>query len=261
MANQIRVSLWVGIVAFWLLQGCQPKTEEFIIGLEPEFDIELQEALGPAPRSLQLVIKSISAAPCLGSSLLYTWKVDEEGASLYITGYTLPEVCVQPATAISATENTSWTTEGKYSLHCSLRGIGTNPGIILSTPSFYSLDLPHNAGFTSKEPLTFKLPEKCFWGTIATSDESQWHLIQAFLNSYKMVYPALTLGNYGHFTISEQQIANLDASLVTPLKKGSDFAWIGEPDSSFLSAMRTIIDGSAGTVEGYIWTPEGILSF
>ncbi|MCF8237200.1 MAG: hypothetical protein K9I85_03525 [Saprospiraceae bacterium] len=255
----MRNSLLFLVLLLILANGCRPSGEDFIISIPAEFTIAVREALGPSPRSNELVIIGLQDQPCTGTTLDYTWTVENQGGHLNIQGYTLPSPCTGPSKQVITKIPLIWKTPGEYPVTINLRNSFFNPGNLQISSTELTLKMYSQHGISVQTLPVQRLPDDLLWGYITSDDPLQMESIQEFLSQWPGESPLPLSGAFGHFSISSTGAftmvpvaGDILTHPVTFIRKGIDRV-------IFTEAMNAFLQDSNGQIQGVLFCPEGQL--
>jgi hypothetical protein len=238
-------------------QACRPAGEDFAINTAPEFTVGIREALGPAPRSLELLFATRDTLPCRHAQLQYTLLRTNRMLDLKILGFYFPDPCYPALHPYQTAINSTWSDPASYHVQLGIGEFIRNSMVLTINEAMAQIYLAGKDGFELAWPSIHRLPEEARWGRIELMDTTGLEATQALLDSYIYTRPQLAEGHYGHFEILPGQITQLtQAPLHDIATYIFSFSCLWDGGSELADALQALSDALPGKIEVHLWSPQ-----
>lgn len=182
----------------------EPDDPIIVPEVEKEFVVEMRERPGPAPRSLQLHLRTVKNQDCTDLGIQYEWTVALTNLRLDILGIRRPANCMPGQAPAQETVTAGVLPEGLYDINIKLRNAVANTGTLLLTEETYYLNMQAEEGLVIPIKQLRRIPEHIIWGYVGFSAPSMASTANSFVNELAAMSAVhgLSAGHYGHFQIS-----------------------------------------------------------
>jgi hypothetical protein len=186
--------------------GCKKNSiEEPIIipEVEKEFFVEMQEKLGPSPRSLQMNLRTIKAQECLDAGIQYDVSVTPALIQLDLADILLPPGCIPGAAPARETAVIGVVPIGNYNMEINLRNTVNNKGMLSVTADAYTLSMVTEEGLVISNKRLNRISDFTIWGYVSYNSAAGADIAQNFYQELALLSAPSTFaaGHYGHFAI------------------------------------------------------------
>lgn len=172
--------------------------------VEKEFQIELREKLGPAPRSLQVLIQTVKLQPCLNAMISHAILPAPGLIRIDIAGIELPDNCIPGAAPARDTILLDGLSGTHFLFEVNLQNTISNEGTLRITNEAYTLDLGNEKGLVLPFKQLRRIPDYTIWGYAGHSSPSAAGIAGQFVNELfaRSTAANLQAGNYGYFSVA-----------------------------------------------------------
>ncbi len=224
MIRQLSKTVFLGIIAFFLISGCQyqksPINPIVVSNIETEFNIRMFEQLGANNRLFVLHLSSVKLADCLNGGINYSLtNTADSGYNLTIKKTIDPGNCIEGIGPYQADVYIGRLENGTYNISINLQDVVENPGFLVVDDNQYELQLNSSHGLSVSDVVLHKIPNAFVWGYVAMGNLSDKTAAEEFISTLSSRGYALELkeGDYGHFyVLSSGQLIRLDTQLENP---------------------------------------------
>lgn len=201
---------WMLATAFMvaLLASCGlgQGDQELFVKVDPEFHIGMMEQLG-TERGFALVIQTIEAQPCINNIIDFEYGQTRSEILINVKNIVEAENCIPGDSIIQTSANISPLANGKIDLALILKNTVNGTGTLTVDSEKYQLEIEEGHGFLPREKVLYKIPMGLIWGYVtypSTGYEEVTNNLLLELNDLTTSM-SLKVGNYGHFSIDDNQ--------------------------------------------------------
>lgn len=196
------------IVLSPLINGCKKSTsDDKIIDIEKEFNIQLWEKLEETGSSLQFVVSTIKQQSCGGTRIDVSSNQIFNKLTITIKNLVFPQVCTGTAQPARDTLTVGKLDKGEYSLNINLKDVVLNSGTLSVDDKQYSMTMKNEDGITVTLPELMRVPNGTIWGNISYDNSQESKYLKFIENLNKIAVPLTAPnGNYGHFVVGSSKI-------------------------------------------------------
>lgn len=171
--------------------------------VEKEFFVEMQERLGPSPRSLQLNLRTIKAQDCLDAGIQYDLSITPALIELDLADILLPPNCNPGAAPARQTVLIGLMSIGNQNFDINLRNTVNNKGTLTVTADAYTLNMATEEGLVISNKQLRRIPDFSIWGYITYNSATGAAIAQNFYQELALLAAPSTFatGHYGHFAV------------------------------------------------------------
>jgi len=243
-----------------LFVGCQDQeSNDEIINIEEEFNIEITEQLGELERSLIFNVTTIDAFDCLNYKIDCSCVQAPSIATLYIEEIIEPAECltgIATANCQSVLENLQL---GETPFRIVIKEAVINNGTITKTATDYSIDLETKHGIGTYRNELKVIPDNMIWVSVTSDNQEQSIGLNATLEAYLSTHivPQLNNGYYGYFTIIDKEL-HFQETKGTHYVNTYYFELEGEKLLENLKEVADVLRSEFTEVDLDLYTSEGI---
>ncbi|MBX2928455.1 MAG: hypothetical protein KF852_11510 [Saprospiraceae bacterium] len=186
--------------------GCKKNdiAEPIIISeVEKEFFVEMQERLGPSPRSLQMNLRTIKVQDCLDAGIQYDLSITPALIQLDLADIVLPPNCDPGAAPARETALIGFVPIGNQNFDINLRNTVNNKGTLTVTADAYTLRMATEEGLVIPTKQLRRIPDFTIWGYITYNSATGVEIAQNFYQELALLSAPSTfaIGHYGYFAV------------------------------------------------------------
>lgn len=185
--------------------------------VEKEFFVEMREQLGPSPRNLSILLRTIKVQDCLNSGIRYDLAEMPSRIRIDIDGIRTPTDCMPGAAPARETIDLDPIAPTLINFDINLKNTVNNQGLLGITQDAYTLDLETEEGLVLVNKQLRRIPDLTIWGYVTyTTVQGQVHAAN-FVNELAGIsdITSFLTGSYGHFTVLPSSI-QISGSPSTP---------------------------------------------
>lgn len=208
MLHLIRLLLVLGLV----LPGtaCNKDLDPDLLDFDilAELQLGFREALQAGNRPLQLLVSTAEPKSCLNYTLDTDFNWRENKAWFEINDLQLNGTCSPGSAIVRDTITSEGLNETKsYAIAISLKKQIVSTGTLFVNDATYILELKDSLGFRFPARKLNRIPENLVWVSLQYRDIGQEAEVKGLLLELASSFPKFPLndGNYGYFTIANQQ--------------------------------------------------------
>jgi len=172
--------------------------------VEKEFQVELREQLGPAPRRLRVLLQTVKLQPCLNTSIEHELLPAPGLIRIDIAGIALPDNCLTGAAPARDTIQLSYLENRNLLFEVNLKNTISNEGSLSITDEAYTLNMGTEKGLVFPFKQLRRIPDYTIWGYAGHSSPSAAGIAGQFVNEIfaRSTSANLQAGNYGYFSVA-----------------------------------------------------------
>lgn len=172
--------------------------------VEKEFQLELREQLGPAPRSIQILLQTVQLQPCLNATISHELLSAPGSIRIDIAGIELPDNCMAGAAPARDTLPLNLPAGNNFLFEVNLKNTISNEGTLRITDNAYTINLGPEKGLVIPNKQLRRIPDYTIWGYVGHSSPSAASIAGQFLNELfiRSASANLQAGHYGYFSVA-----------------------------------------------------------
>ncbi len=202
-----KIYIWIACACLcWAAPGCKTNDIEdpiIVPEVKKEFIVEIMEQPGPAPRNLQINLRTVKAQDCLNTDIRYDLLELPARYRLDIHEIEVPADCMPGAVQARDSALMAPPANGLYGFDINLRNTVSNQGTLTAMDDRYILDMHTVEGLVIPNTHLRRIPNFTIWGYIASFSLATGNAVNSFVNEVAALSDVASFppGYYGHFTI------------------------------------------------------------
>ncbi len=201
------IHIFIIAICIQLSFSCsKPDTNDQIINIEDEFDIDIVELLGQSDRSLIFKISTLEEFNCLNYVIDCSTENSPSTFTLYLEDIVEPSDCLEGLSNAKCQSVLDELKMGENSFRIAIKEAVINQGKIVKSANAYSIHLDTKHGIGSFEDELRIIPDNFIWASFSTNNFDQAtevnNQLKEYFNAFKV--PQIQDGYYGYFNMNDR---------------------------------------------------------